>query len=54
MTRNPDAFDADAQLDVAGQAESVLSVKKVQQLSTKPTTRILDSDVRLKKDIETA
>ncbi|MFQ6398803.1 hypothetical protein ACLMAJ_35865 [Nocardia sp. KC 131] len=54
MTHNPEAFDANAQLHVADQVESVLSVKKVQQLSTKPTTRHLDSDVRLKKDIETA
>ncbi|WP_327117686.1 hypothetical protein OHB12_08265 [Nocardia sp. NBC_01730] len=54
MTHHSEIFDSDAQLDVPDQAESVLSVKKIQQLSVKPTTRILDSDVRLKKDIETA
>ncbi|MGW4094004.1 hypothetical protein [Nocardia sp. NPDC004750] len=52
MTHYPESFDA--QLDGAGPAESVLSMKKIRQLSTKPTTRYLDSDVRLKKDIETA
>ncbi|MGO4648170.1 hypothetical protein AB4305_24885 [Nocardia sp. 2YAB30] len=54
MTHNPEARDPDAQLDVADKAESALSVKKLQQLSTKPTTFVIESDLRLKKDIETA
>ena len=54
MTNNPEAFDSDAQLDVADQAESALSIKKIRQLSTKATTFVLDSDLRLNKDIETA
>ncbi|MEU4343133.1 hypothetical protein AB0H00_17960 [Nocardia sp. NPDC023852] len=54
MTHYPEAFDSDAQLDIASRAESVLSIKKVKQLSTKPTRLYIESDVRLKKDIETA
>jgi hypothetical protein len=52
MTHHPQASD-EAELDIAEKAESVLSAKKVQQLSVKPT-RIVESDIRLKKDIETA
>ncbi|WP_406272597.1 hypothetical protein OH799_33065 [Nocardia sp. NBC_00881] len=54
MTHNPEAFDAAVHLDITDQAESALSVKKIQQLSAKPTTFVIESDLRLKKDIETA
>ncbi|MEV3960357.1 hypothetical protein AB0M34_05560 [Nocardia sp. NPDC050193] len=54
MTHHSEYVDSGTRRDGADRAESALSVKKVRQLSIKPTTRILESDVRLKKDIETA
>ncbi|MEU1983065.1 hypothetical protein [Nocardia sp. NPDC019395] len=51
---HPKSFDSNTRRDGAGRDKSALSVKKVRQLSTKPTTRYVDSDIRLKKDIETA
>ncbi|MEV5650994.1 hypothetical protein AB0L57_22310 [Nocardia sp. NPDC052254] len=54
MAHHPESFESDSELDGMDRAESGLSIKKIQQLGTKPTVRIVDSDLRLKKDIETA